>query len=125
MMCPLNARPALGLYGRRPLKWTEEDLDRLCLMWTGGLPIDDIAKELGRTSSAVTVRASILGLPRRTRGLGRLGANKRAASEQLPAGCCFEDDPRAATEIDRLPASVRGNVTAALMGDPVPGRSAP
>lgn len=109
------------IYQPRPtLRWTDEDLDRLREMWAEDLEVDEIAEKLGRTPVAITVRASMLGLPRRAKGLGE----SKWAPSGMPASLRYQDDPRAAGEFDPLPAAFRGDVTAAMMGDPAPGRSA-
>ncbi len=95
---------------------------RLAGLWLENVAVDDIAKALGRTPGAVTVRACLLGLGKRQRGLG---ASTWTPSGSMPKGRYFEDDPRAVAEFDRAPAVIRGDVTAALMGDPQPRRSGP
>lgn len=44
------------------MRWTSADDDRLRLRW-GDRPVEDIARELGRTVHAVRLRASLLDLP--------------------------------------------------------------
>ena len=111
---PATPNPAI------PPDWTGEDLGRLRLMWGEGVLIDAIARELGRTPGAVQIRACILKLPKRGIGNGRVPVNGRSHTG-LPTRLRYEDDPRAEAEFDPLPAAIRGDVTAVLMGDPAPG----
>lgn len=41
--------------------WTEAELENLT-EWAGKKPLKEIARDLGRTETAVTVRASVMGL---------------------------------------------------------------
>ncbi len=106
--------------------WTEADLDRLRVMWGEHAARKDIAKELGRSEGAVQTRACLLGLPSRPRIYNGdayfEGAVKHNPSAELPPGLRYEDDPRASSEFAPLPAPRPGDVTAAMMGDPAPGR---
>ena len=102
--------------------WSDEEIGRLRQMWVQGVLVHAIARELGRLPGAVRVRACMLALPKRGLGNGRQGSGW--APDDLPAGLRYEDDPRAEAEFNKEPALVCGDVTAALMGDPAPGRSA-
>ena len=111
--------PLTRLPGTPPSPWIEQDTTRLRLMWREGVSIDCIARELGRSIGAIDNRAYRLQLmPRRTRYVG--GPFDAQWPTGLPADLRYEDDPRAVSAFDRLPALRRGNMTAALMGDPVP-----
>ena len=112
--------PLIRMSDTQPPPWSEPELTRLRLMWHEGVLIDCIARELGRTPGAVQTRATLLGLPKRGIGNGRIPATARRAPDGLTAGLRYEDDPRAVTELNRRPAVPRGDVTAAFFGDPAP-----
>ncbi len=114
--------------------WSAEHDDRLRLMWAEGVPVKDIARELRRKIPAIHYRAAILELPRRRRSnaappkpppvVVAAPVEVEAPPSGLPKGLRYEDEPRAEFELGLLPAARRGDVTAAMMGDPAPGRSA-
>lgn len=51
--------------------WTEDELERLRVAWAEPVSIAAIARAVGRTVSACSTRARMLGLPTRRRGWGR------------------------------------------------------
>ncbi len=119
-------------------RWTDEGDGRLRLMWAEGVQIKCIAKELRRSVSGIYGRVKILNLPWRPRANAAkpkpppvvvaapapVPTQVIAPPSGLPPSLRYEDDPRASSEFDPLPAPTPGDVTAAMMGDPAPGRSA-
>ena len=121
--------------------WTPTDHYRLRVMWTEGVLLPCIARELDRTPGAETTRASMLGLPKRPRS-DAVKPKPPPATEAAPvrpnnvtdeagerfakamAGLRYEDDPRAAARERFMagPPPRTGDVTAAFCGDPTPGR---
>ncbi len=120
--------------------WSDEDLDRLRLMWCEGVATGCIARELRRTVPAVYHRARILRLPKRwVSNAARpkpppvivaapvpVPTQVIAPPSGLPPSLRYEDDSRAAARERFMvaPPPRTGDVTAAFMGDPAPGRSA-
>ncbi len=98
------------LSGTKAPPWTDPELARLRQMWREGMLVDCIARELDRTPGAVQTRATMLGLPKRSMGNGRVPVTSRRAPDGLPARLRYEDDPRAATEIDRGSGARRAQI---------------
>ena len=103
--------------------WSDAEKGRLALLWGQGVLVRFIAADLMRTVYSVAHKAESMGLPRRTPEYQK--KRPSLAASGLPAFLIYEDDPRAETdELDLPEVLLRGDVTAQMMGDPLPGRGA-
>lgn len=115
-----DAKPAVTAPGRVTSASVPVDRDdKLRKLWATTLTLQQIADKLGMGHlSNVSTRAKYLGLPSRLRGGERRSAASKPADTFDPAYYA-----KHAIIQDDAPPPARGEITAALMGDPAHGAS--
>ena len=59
---PIAGTPSTGPLPRRRTSWTTEETEDAIRLLAGGKTVDEVARRLGRTSNAIAVKLSNLGL---------------------------------------------------------------